>query len=352
MLDANWLEIDDARWTSLLDVTRHDFYHLPAYVALCAEQEKGEPGALYVTDRGRTMLLPLIVRRIPGGGYDATSPYGYPGPLLSGTDDPRLLVEALQAGIRLLESRGIVSLFVRLHPLLNSDLPEDIGEVEYAGDTISIDLTLPKEEQWHLTRANHRLHINRAIRSGRVAAFDDEWVHANAFKSLYRQTMTRVAAAPYYLFNDAYFDGLRAALGERLRLCVVEIDGAVAAAALFVETCGIVQYHLSGSNPAFTREGLTKLIINFVRLWATDRGHRELHLGGGVDVVDDALLHFKSGFSPRSHPFYTLRIIINRPEYRKLVDARERGLTEAGGSDGAAWRERARSFFPEYRAPP
>jgi hypothetical protein len=54
--------------------------------------------ALSITDGRRTMLLPLVIRGIPGGGFDATSPYGYPSPVGTGTDDPAFLRVALVAG--------------------------------------------------------------------------------------------------------------------------------------------------------------------------------------------------------------------------------------------------------------
>jgi hypothetical protein len=97
-IEAELIDAGDPRWTSFLRDARHDFYHLPGYVALCAAQEGGEPQGLYVSDGQRAMLLPLIVRDIPGGGYDAASPYGYPGPLLRGTDDQGFLREALAGG--------------------------------------------------------------------------------------------------------------------------------------------------------------------------------------------------------------------------------------------------------------
>ena len=37
------------------------------------------------------MLLPFVFRPIPRGGLDAISPYGYPGPVGAGTDDPAFL---------------------------------------------------------------------------------------------------------------------------------------------------------------------------------------------------------------------------------------------------------------------
>ena len=276
------LDVDAPEWEAVLRAARHDFYHLPAYVALCAVQEGGRPRALFVTDDGRTMLLPLVIRGIPGGGFDATSPYGYPGPVGIGTDDPAFLRVALVAGLQVLREAGIVSAFVRLHPLLNPFPPKGIGTLVRHGETVSIDLTLPTEELWAQTRLNHRRDITRAVRLGYVARMDEDWRHLESFKHLYRATMARRSAAPFYFFEDAYFDGLRDALGESLHLCVVEKDGVIAAAGLFVETNGIVQYHLSGTDDAFRMVQPTKLMMHFVRGWAKDRGNQVLHLGGGV----------------------------------------------------------------------
>jgi hypothetical protein len=347
---AHLLGVDSPAWHSFLATARHDFYHLPAYVALSAEQDGGEPAALYVREGDRAMLLPLIIRPIPGGGRDATSPYGYPGPLVSGPDDG-FLERALQAGIGLLASRGIVSVFVRLHPLLNRVAPKGIGDVVRAGETVTIDLTLPEKELWQQTRANHRGEISRAIRAGRVVLFDDAWIHADAFGRLYRETMLRVSADPFYFFGDAYFSGLRAALGERLRLCVVEADGVLAAAGLFVETCGIVQYHLSAMDPAFAREGLTKLMIHSVRSWAKERGDRDLHLGGGVGGAEDPLFDFKSRFSPGRLTFRTLRIVVDQVQYAQLVKRQEEGHAGVQMPAGGAPVEGGVGFFPAYRAP-
>jgi hypothetical protein len=158
--------------------------------------------------------------------------------------------------------------------------------------------------------------------------------------------MTRVSAARFYFFGDEYFDGLRTALGERVRLSVVEVDGSVAAAALFVETCGIVQYHLSGTAQPFVREGLTKVLIDHVRRWATERGDRALHLGGGLSSrADDPLFHFKAGFSERRHPFHTLRVVVDEQAYDDLVRSRGPGSSDEDGRDGPA------GYFPAYRNP-
>jgi len=339
-LKGTLLEVDAPEWEAVLRAARHDFYHLPAYVALCAaEGERGQPRALCVTDGERTMLLPLVIRGIPGGGFDATSPYGYPGPVGIGTEDPAFLRIALVAGLHVLREAGIVSAFVRLHPLLNPLPPMGIGTLVRHGETVSIDLTLPTEELWAQTRLNHRRDITRAVRLGYVARMDEDWRHLESFKHLYRATMARRSAVLFYFFEDAYFDGLRDALGESLHLCVVEKDGVIAAAGLFVEINGIVQYHLSGTGDAFRAVQPTKLMMHFVRGWARDRGNQVMHLGGGVGGDSDSLLQFKVGFSPLRHTFATLRMVIDEAEYGRLVAARD-PLFDPDARSG---------FFPLYR---
>lgn len=320
----------------------HDFYHLPGYVSLCAEQEGGRPTALLVTEGQRLMLLPLVVRPIPLGGEDAISPYGYPGPLFVGAGDPSFAERAMRKGEELLASLGMVSLFVRMHPLLNPIPPHGSGLLVRGGDTVSIDLELSADEHWRQTVSGHRNQINRAERSGTLAVIDSDWRFFNTFQKLYRATMERVGADAYYLFDTSYWEKLRLVLEDRLSLWIVKRgDGAVAAAGLFVEAPGIVQYHLGASDSRFISEAPTKLLIHSVRGWAKDRGHRWLHLGGGLGTEDDSLLKFKAGFSPIRHRYHTLRAVLAPIRYRELEQSHARS-SSAPPKPG---------YFPAYRAP-
>lgn len=336
---AALLDVDSPRWSAFLAEASHDFYQLPAYAAVCAMPEGGEPRAILVERGRRRMLLPLIIRPVPGGRHDAVSPYGYPGALLDGPDDPEFVIEALHAGLDDLSRRGVVAVFVRLNPLVNTSPLAEIGTVVQHGQTVSIDLTLSDEGRWMQMRANHRRDVSRALRLGWAARRDETWEHWTTFKHLYRATMERHGAAPFYFFDDPYFDGLRDALGERLHLWVAQKDGTVAAAALFTETCGVVQYHLSGLDWAFARVHPTKLLIHGASGWASERGNRLLHLGGGVAGAEDSLFHFKAGFSPNRHPFRTLRVVLDEAEYERLVADRDPMLDLGRPTD----------FFPSYR---
>ena len=335
---------DSASWASVLRDRRHDFYHKPGYVTLSADREGGTPRALLVEDGPSGLFLPLVIRPIPGGGVDAASPYGYPGPLAWGTPEPDFMREAFQAGIALLRSERIVSLFVRLHPLLNAAAPNivpstGVGTVVSHGDTVSIDLTRPSDELWTETRLNHRRDITKAVRAGYVARLDETWEHFGTFVRQYRETMERLGADERYRFDEAYFMGLREALGSSLFLWLVENDEAIAASALFVETSGIVQYHLAGYDELHIKDRPKKLMINAVRSWAQQRGDTRLHLGGGVGAAYDSLMHFKAGFSDERHLFQTLRVVVDEDEYGRLVGARELSLDPAD----------LEGFFPLYR---
>jgi lipid II:glycine glycyltransferase (peptidoglycan interpeptide bridge formation enzyme) len=234
-----------------------------------------------------------------------------------------------------------VSVFVRLHPLLDADAVDLPGISVLHGETVAVDLTRPESQQWRETRKSHRQQIRRAERLGYRASVDDDLRHLDAFSRLYRATMDRRHAESYYHFDDAYFRGLADVLRHRLILCVVESGGVLCAAGIFVETEGIVESHLSADDPARSKGGVKKLMYDHVRRWAMARGDRWLHLGGGVGGQADSLLHFKAGFSPLRRPFRSLRAITRAADYRRLVH--EAGLSPDAHDPSA--------YFPAYRHP-
>lgn len=351
-MNAELLTPDAGRWREVLGRVRHDFYHLPEYVAFASRrQDVGEACAFVAEDADGVFFLPLIVRPVPGaddGGprlFDATGPRGYPGPLVEPTGDGERAagfldraVEALRSALR---DRGIVAAFVRLHPLLTPPLASTAGEVRDHGTSVSIDLQAPEQEQWRLVDHGHRLGIHKAVRSGYTARMDEAWERFDEFVDVYAQSMARLGAAPFYRFPSDYFADLRAALGPHVHLGVVERGTELASAALFTETCGLVEFHLSGTADAHLQASPSKVLIDFARRWATARGDRALHLGGSVRA-GDSLSQFKAGFSPLRHPVRSWRLVADAAAYDRLVErASQRGI--AGGADA--------DFFPAYRAP-
>lgn len=345
---AEFIGPDDARWTTFLSNALHDFYHLPEYVRFVAEYEGGEPLAFWAQDGDTACLIPLLRRPLPSlldapaAWTDVCSPYGYPSPLLLPAGEARL-EQFLPAFLELGRQQGVVSSFLRLHPLLPLALEKlnGFGELVLHGDTVVIDLNQSCEEFWRQTRKNHRSGINKLLRGGFEAVIDN-WSQYDEFKTIYRQTMTRVGAGEYYHFSDAYFAGLRNALQEKLSLCtILAPTGDVAAAGLFTSCNGLVEFHLAGTSEKYLNQAPTKLMFDFVRRWGKELGNQMFHLGGGVGGETDPLYHFKAGFSEQHRPFYTLRLIQDKALYRELCTKFESfsGECEQGGE----------SFFPCYR---
>lgn len=281
---------------------------------------------------------------VGGGLWDATSVYGYPGPISSpgAQVDPAFLDRfgaALQAAAKDLH---LVTAFSRLNPLLeNRRLVPSLGVLDALGETVSIDLSLGTHTQWRNYRKSHRYEVNRARKEGMVAFHDENWRCFDEFVRLYTQTMDRVGAAERYFYDKLYFHQLREALGGRLKLFVAEHGGTVCSGALFVHTGKIVQYHLSGSAPDSGRLAPSKLVLDEARQWANSANAQLLHLGGGVGSQEDSLFRFKAGFSPTRHRFFVWKWIVLPEVCGELVR-----VTRDRSADCT---DTTVDFFPAYR---
>jgi hypothetical protein len=351
MAASLWLDLEDERWNDLLAASAaHDVYHTQAYHRLARLAGEGEPHLFAWCEGEAFIALPFLARPLSGiagleeeAGLDATSVYGYPGPVMSKPPLPSGMPERFQkALLETCENEGIVSLFSRVHPLLEEEtaLLGGLGELVSHGLTVSVDLTLPEEEQFRRYRRDHRAGVRKLKAAGFTCRVDEDLDLLARFAELYHENMERVGASDYYFFSETYFAQLREWLGDRLTLIACEREGDLACAALFFETAGIVQYHLSATAAAYLKAAPAKLMLDFARCTFTARGARVLHLGSGLGGEEDSLLLFKAGFSDRRHPFRSWRLIVSPERYRHLCDRR------ATVRDLAAI---AAGFFPRYR---
>ncbi len=347
---------DAAAWRAVVEQSaQYDFYHLPEYHALAEARGEGEAHLFVYEEDAALVALPLLLRPLDdvaglggaGQGWrDATSVYGYAGPVTNLTAGTL----ATAAGFRhalaeWLTARGVVALFTRLHPLLpQAGLLSGLGERLLAGHTVSIDLTLAPEEQVARYRKGHRYEIRRAERMGMTCVLDKDAADLLRFAELYRTAMLRLNAAAYYHFDDAYFEQLYSS-GLGMQLLLAYHEGALAAGALFARCGPIVQYHLAATNDACSRLAPMKLIVDTARRWAVEQGATVLHLGGGAGAAKDSLYDFKAGFGGPTHEFALWRWLVN-PQACVRLNAiaaehdRRHGLRPAN-----------ETFFPLYRAP-
>ncbi len=350
---GDFIDTGSSRWKSALQQTAHDFYHLPDYLDICGRAEEARPVAFLGETAEALMLTPLLLRPIPADlgmpadWQDASSPYGYPSPLVVPRDSNDCVRQMLKIFLQEAQRRNIVSAFIRLHPLLTLPMETlgEFGEVVRHGRTVYMDLSLSDEEGWRQTKSRHRRHINALKRQGFRMEMND-WSRFKDFRRIYKATMERVGASSYYYFDDSYFEDLHRSLGERLHLCtILSPDNKVAAAGLFTTVSGIVEYHLGGTAEEFLDLAPSKLMFHGLRRWGREAGLRVLHLGGGLGGREDALYHFKSGFSPSSAAFQSLRVIIDPEKYQVLCERRMQ-------LSGARPAECGEAYFPAYRLPP
>lgn len=340
-MQANLLDINNTAWRATLERCSHDCYHTPAWMKTAERSERGRAFAVHVTNGTHELLVPFVRRDITDGLWDATSAYGYGGPLVSTGAPPDFADAAFRAAVEMLREAGCVSCFVRLHPLLNAHWKSSLGLVLEQGLTVSVDLSKPSERHWQETQSRHKLGINRARRAGVTVRLDRDFATLQRFIDLYNQTMTRRCATDYYFFDKQYYRSLVDGLGDDLLLLVAEEAGHIIGGALFTlaRQSRIMQYHLSGSDWDYRHRQPTKIIIHTAREWGRVHGFSRLHLGGGLGSTSDSLHEFKRGFSPDTHVFSTQRVVVNREAYHDLSAGR---TASAGDLHG---------YFPAYRRP-
>jgi Acetyltransferase (GNAT) domain len=346
------IDLLDPLWATILSKVPHDIYHTPVYVGSEASRIGAVAKGFVVVERGRSFFLPLLLRGPTGGANDdedttdAVSPYGYPGLLLSepGPPEDGFVDDCVERLLTTLRANRVCSAFVRMHPLLNADLPDHLRRhpLTATGTTASVDLMQSEQRLWATMSRGHANAVNKARRAGYQIHIGPLRERLDDFYAAYEDSLARLGACPPE-HNREHLQRL-AGMAET-QVVVATLEDRVAGAYMLFEHQGIVQMHLGGPRTAFMRPSPSHLLIHAVCLWAKRRGNRVVHLGGGVGgSTSDSLFTFKAGFSHRRHAFYTLRLVADPVQYGEAVRRRAAAL----GIDES--RLAATRFFPAHRA--
>ena len=263
------------------------------------------------------MLHAFLVRPLPDGACDVTTPYGYGGPQGSGSG----WREPFRAACA---ERRVVSEFVRFHPLRANH--EDAGDisVRHVQDTVTIDVTQDDDGLMAQMASAGRTAVRKAAKAGVEPRPSRD---LNRFRDMYVDTMRRVGAAERYLFSPEFFEQL-----ERMGDGVVMLDSGCAAG-LFLAGGGAMHYFLSASTDEGRALSATNAILFAAMRHGREAGLATLHLGGGL-VDGDSLQRFKQSMGAGRAPFFVGSAIHDAGAYEELCAAA-----------GAADSER----FPAYR---
>lgn len=337
-LECRFLTID-GNWDQEIKAYMFDIYHLNDWLTASKAIDKGKAIALVTSLNGKKLLFPLIIRKIDDEYWDATSTYGFGGPIGDNDFTIEELDNLLEFTLNFLKEKKCVSWFLRLHPILNSNWDSSIGKIVEHGPTLSSDLQKTEEEHWLETQNRHRRGIKKAIKSGvEIEISDFNQSNYLDFSKIYSETMKHLGAAEFYFFDESYFLELAKNLSDRLILITAYFEGLAIASSIYshCKESGIMQYHLGGTLNDYRHLQPAKLITHNARQWGRDNNYKLLHLGGGVGARLDSLYDYKKGFSSNEHLFKTHRFIINQKKYDALLG------DDMNASDISG-------FFPLYR---
>jgi hypothetical protein len=340
---------DQARWREIINSFHYkDFYQSWDFHALSEKNGEGEPVMLFMSfGNNDAVALPFLLREGHFCGYDvkdASSVYGYSGPIVRGTLSDKQNSLFTSKVLEWLNNESVVTLFTRLNPLIDTlSVSEALGEVVSCGQTVPIDLSLPLDVQRKQYRQTNRSEINKLVRMGAECMIGQSTDNLNTFIDLYESTMDRLGADSYYHFERGYYKDLLEADDFTARLYVVSLNGDIICGGIFVFDSDIVQYHLGGTNSDYYKLAPTKLMFDKVRLDANDEGKRWFHLGGGAGSKEDSLYKFKAGFSKVNKRFSVLKVVVNKDRYEKICSACMQHSKKNG-------LEINNLFFPIYRS--
>jgi len=305
---------------SMVDV--YDFYHTYDYHHISKKVEE-QPVLIKYTEKDKLIVLPLLLREVPESQfYDFTSVYGYAGPLTKNVDhnfDNSIFLKEIKD---YLVDNNIISVFSRLNPFIpyQEICLRNFGEIPSLSHIVNIDVTRDLEEQKQSYHKRVRTHINKARRECYVKTAESK-DEVMAYIDLYYANMKRVNAKKEYFFNQDYFFQLLESqdFNTRILLAIAKETNKIIAGAMFIETNKIVQYHLSGSDFEYLNLFPIKLLIDEMRIIASQENCKFLNLGGGVGSKEDSLFYFKSSFSQDFKNFTIWKCISDIEKYEALI---------------------------------
>jgi hypothetical protein len=351
---------DDLTWDSLVRATStRDAYFRSGYARAYEKAGHGRAIAVIISAGESRFLVPLLLRPLSEltfaqgiSGYDATTPYGYGGLLrlsgpVDGSAETLLLLESLR---KWCADTGVVSILLRLHPLLEQEqwfsARMEGAALLSVGLTVALDLqrwdterealmTLRKGRRSDLGFARRRLNLTWA--SDKPSTAHES---LQLFRVLYEHRMDQLQAGKFYYFPPEYYTELASGLGTDLDVAIAWLGDEPVGGAIFIAGREFAHYHLSATSELGRLYKASTLLINNACGWAWRRGCRWLHLGGGKRDADP-LFQFKESFGGSLFRCSLVRFVGDSNRYKELTAIRF--------ADASLPAPRS-DFFPEYRA--
>ena len=322
---------------------QYDVYWLRGYVRAFQIHGDGDPLLFFYEDSNTRGINVVMKRDIAKDNrfkgkipecqhFDFSTPYGYGGWIIEGEGISQLF----EAYKRWLNKNGIISEFVRFHPMIsNHDCCQSFYDVIQLGEVVHMDLTSP-ETIWSNITSKNRNVIRKAIKNG-VKIYNGRFPEIfRQFREIYNMTMDKYDAGEYYFFSENFYKSVLEDLPQNAQVFWAEKEGQVIAASIIFATNGRMNYHLSGSLGDFRSLAPTNYLLYESALWGCANGYRTLYLGGGVGSSEDNLFKFKRAFYKGDlNHFFIGKRVYDKKKNDELLTIRE-SIDNPG-------------YFPEYR---
>ena len=349
---------DKKTWDMFLGSSA-DIYYQHCYAASFQSVEDGQP-QLWIMNEGDSQVFQTVfirdIAKIPdlahtlcqGEMFDASTPYGYGGPMVANKNGR---LDEVSAG-RLMKSyfrsvddycheKNIICEFIRFHPLeKNYLLCGRFRPIRYSRKTVAVRLGCEDILTEEIT-AERRRNIRRAIRNRVSVEFDWNASHIADFYTIYFKTMKKNSAEEYYYFSDEFFKDTILSLGKNAILICAFYENKMISGGIFLIGKNTIHCHFSATDPDYLHLNAASLIIFKAAEWGKAINLGCMHLGGGhSEETKDSLFRFKKSFSKNATlDFYTGHKIYNQKLYEEMVFLAEQNK-----------RIQDQHYFPLFRA--
>ncbi|MEA4821527.1 MAG: peptidoglycan bridge formation glycyltransferase FemA/FemB family protein [Erysipelotrichales bacterium] len=320
-------------WKNTIESFRNnDIYYTYDYCKSFQLHGDGEPKLIYYTNNNFKLCLPIMINDIssslnfndlqPNSFFDATTPYGYGGPLIDGEILPHEIDQFYKELFDFSIMNKIISLFIRFHPLLaNQSYVNSSVTIIHPKNTVFIDTTTESIILDNMTGKCRNM-VNKAKKNNVIIEYD-HGENIDILKSIYNQTMDNHVADSYYYFKNEYYQYLIDNLKPNLIIFYAYLDSVPIGASMFLYNENFIHYHLSGTLYEYRNYASSNLILASAAQWASKKGIKKFHLGGGVQNEDN-LFNFKKSFNKNGIiPYYIGKIIFDLERYNYLLHLRQ-----------------------------
>ena len=347
------LAIDDRRWPELVGEAEGDIFYEPSYCLFLTEGTQHSPVMLLYEDGlGKVFDVTLvkaisslpffadIANQFPNPPIDLASPdYNSPIVLAHPRDSAELLQRYRRSVDEYCRETGVVTEFVRFHPLSTS---VHLIETDPGAELLYIDLRPGYQNAFQGYRKGHKSTIKKAAREGadfRFCMSSDMDALATVYE-LYTEAMRRKDAKSVYLHKFEHFQNMARHLGDRLLIMQSLAEGRVASANIFLLGRKHMWFKYSGLDQQLRTSGAHTFMLDRAIHWACEQEFDHFMLGGGMEPGDSTHAS-KRGFSHRSACTHHLKKIHNEKVLSLLVEAKRAYDSKLGLPTRTA-------YFPSY----